>query len=184
MERDRGVQKRLRPKLLDESAAGQDDSVLRLDALLPDGGKEVGLRPERVRDSRGGPMDEVRELAWVVAGKEQAGPPHQEDLGGADTRRVERVIHDDRGGALERDPAVLIAELRGREAIRVAERLSQRDLDPRRQVVVVLVAHELGDLACDLRARPAGRDHLTEEVEAPFRAERRTHLGLAHEDRV
>src|SRR6266550_4698584 len=131
-------------------------------------------------------MNEVRELAGLVTRKEEARAANEEDLCGADARRVELVVHDDRAGAVECDPTALIAKpLRG-AAVGLAERLAQRDFDPRGEVVVVLLARQVRDLLGDVSTRIGAvlTGHLAEKVEAAFRTKRGAERRLAHEDDV
>ena len=114
-------------------------------------------------------MDEVRELTRLIAWEEQSRASHQKHLRRADSRRVQLVVHDHRARAVECDASALIAKALRGPTIRLPERLSQRDLDPRGEVVVVLLTSEVGDLPGDVRAGvPLLARDLAQKVEAPF----------------
>ena len=70
-------------------------------------------------------------------------------------------------------PALIAKALRG-AAIRLPQGLSERDLDPSGEVVVVLLPGEVSDLLRDIAAgvAPLARD-LDQEVEASLRPKRR-----------
>src|SRR5206468_2307594 len=140
---------------------------------------------ERLGLASRGPMHEVRELTGFVARKEEPRAPHEKDLRGADPGRVELVVHDDRAGAMERDSPALIAQALRRPAIRLPQRLAERDLDPGGEVIVVLLTSEVGDLFRDVAAGGAvlARD-LAQEVEASLRPERRAQGRFARDDHV
>src|SRR6266704_162252 len=115
-------------------------------------------------------MHEVRELARFVTGKEEPSAPHEKDLRRADPRCVELVVHDYGARAMKRDASALIAKALCGAAIRLPQRLAQRDLDSRGEVVVVLLAREFGDLLRDVSAGVSLQAHdLAQEVEAPLR---------------
>ena len=66
---------------------------------------------------------------------------------------------------------MLIAKALRGPAIRLPQGLSERDLDPGREVVVVLLTREIGDLFCDVAAGvPVLPRDLAQEVEAPLRS--------------
>src|SRR6266568_3950865 len=130
-------------------------------------------------------MYEVGELARFVAGKEQARASHEKDLRCADPRRVELIVHDDRARAVERDTSALIAKALCGAAIRLPQRLAKRDLDPRGEVVVVLLASEVGDLLRDVSAGVSLQTcDLAQEVEASLRPQRRAERGFGRDDHV
>jgi hypothetical protein len=130
-------------------------------------------------------VHEIREFAGLVPREEEPRPPHEKDLRGADPRRVKLVVDDDGAGAVERDPPTLIAKAVRGTAIRLPERLAQRDLDASREVVVVLLTSEVGDFLRDVAPRVSmlTRD-LAQEVEASLRPQRRTQGRFAREDHV
>ena len=64
-------------------------------------------------------MDEIRELVRVVAREEQPRAAHEEDLGLADVRRVQLVVHDHGARGVQGDATVLVAKAVGRSPIRV-----------------------------------------------------------------
>src|SRR6185503_17798744 len=128
-------------------------------------------------------MNEVGELAGLVARQEQPRATHEEDLRPADARRVQLVVHDDRARALERDGSAVLTEPLRRAAVGLTQGASERDLDARGEVVVVLLPRELGYLAGDLLRGP-GRRRLEQEIEPALRAEGRAGLGLVDQDHV
>ena len=170
VERDRGILQRFGAEALDERARSQNERVARLDALAPHVGQHIGDAAERLCFPRRGAMYEVGELARFVAREEEASASHEKDLRCADPRRVELVVHDDRARAVECDTSALIAKALCGPAIRLPQRFAERDLDPRGEVVVVLLTSEVGDLLRDVAAgiTVLPRD-LAQEVEAPLR---------------
>jgi len=182
---DRGVFKRFGAEALDQPAGREDERVARLDALTPHVRQYVGDAAQRFGLARRRPMDEIRELSRFVAGQKESRAPYEEDLRGADPRRVELVVHDHRAGAVKRHASALVTEALSGPTIRLPQRLAERHLDPRRKVVVVLLASEVGHFLRDIAARaPVLPRDLTQEVEAPFRPERRAKGGFARDDHV
>jgi hypothetical protein len=130
-------------------------------------------------------VHEVRELARLVAGKEQSSTPNEEDLRRADPRRVKLVVHHDGARAMQGDASALIFEALRGAAIRLPERLAQRDLDPGGEVVVVLLPREVGDLLRDLAAGvPLLTRDLDQEIEAALGPQSRAQGGFARDDDV
>jgi hypothetical protein len=76
-------------------------------------------------------MDEVGELPGLIAGEEESGTAHEEDLRAADPRGVELVVDDHGARALQRDGAAVLAEALRRAPVRLTECPPQRDLDTR-----------------------------------------------------
>ena len=170
MQGDRGVQQGVGAEGRDRVAAREDDRVARLDGLLPHRRQQIRIAAEGRRAARGRAVDEVGELVRIVAREEQPRTPNEEDLGLADARRVELVVHQDGAGRVEGHAPVLVAQAVRRAAVRVTEGLADGDLDPCGQVVLVLLSHEIRDLARDVRAGLPGRHDLAEEIEPALRA--------------
>src|SRR2546422_4875055 len=130
-------------------------------------------------------MDEIRELSRFVSGKKEPRAPDEEDLGGADPGGVELVVDDHRARAVERYASALIAKALRSPTIRLPERLAERDLDPRRKVVVVLLPCEIGHFLRDVAPRVALLScDLAQEIEAALRPQRRAEGRLARDDHV
>ena len=131
-------------------------------------------------------MHEVRELAGLVAGKEQARAAHKEDLRRADVRAVDLVVHDDGACEVQRDIGPLLLQALLCSSIGLTECATERDGDAGGQVVEVLLLREVRDLARDRdagRERPRTRD-LAEQIEASLCPQQRTGLRLVREDDV
>ena len=152
MQGHRRVLERFGTEAIGERPGSEDERVSRFDALPPHVWQDIGLTTERGRLARRRAMNEVGELARLVAGEEEPRAANEEDLCGADARRVQLVVHDDRASAMERDAPPVIPKPLRRAAVRLAQRFAQRDLDPGREVVVVLLAREIRDLLGDVGA--------------------------------
>ena len=130
-------------------------------------------------------MNEIRELSRFVSGKKEPRPPHEENLGGADPSGVQLVVDDHRAGAVERYASMLIAKALRSPTIRLPERLAERDLDPGRKVVVVLLPCEIGHFLRDVAPRVAVLPcDLAQEIEAALRPQRRAEGRFAGNDHV
>ena len=110
VERHRGAPQLLGAEGSDEGAGRDDHGVARLHGLTPDRGQQVGLGAQRGRALCGGALDEVREIARLLARKEEAGAAHEEDLRPADPHGVQLVVHDHDAGQVEGERAASVAE--------------------------------------------------------------------------
>src|SRR5205823_1606033 len=120
-----------------------------------------------------------RKLAGLFARQEQSRAPNEKDLGGTDPRGVQLVVDHHRARAMKRDPTALVTQPLRRATVRLPQGFAQRDFDASREVVVVLLAREIGR-----GIRPVLARDLAEEIKTPLRAQRRTQGRLAGEDDV